>query len=318
MRSVSRRSGSTGSGPPSPDPVGAGCDPTSRLAPLLARCTFPPRGTVVTCAVSGGPDSTALLALAVAAGLDVIALHVDHGLRPGSGTEAEVVESSARRLGARFESVSAPVEPGPNLEERARVARYAVLPDDALLGHTADDQAETVLLNLLRGAGLHGLAGMRPGWRRPLLGLRRAETAQLCADLGLDVIDDPSNRDLRLRRNRVRHELLPLLNDIAQRDTVPLVSRMADIARAAADHLDAAAATLDPTDANAVAAAPPVLARLAVRAWLATLDPLGHPPSSAVIDRVLAVAAGDRVATEIPGGWRVARSAGRLRVDAPR
>jgi tRNA(Ile)-lysidine synthase len=272
----------------------------------------------VTCAVSGGPDSTALLVLASAAGLDVTALHVDHGLRPGSDEEATVVEASARRVGAAFQSVSIDVPPGPNLEERARIARYSVLPDDALLGHTADDQAETLLLNLLRGAGLHGLAGMRPGPRRPILALRRRETAQLCTLVGLEVIDDVSNRDPRLRRNRVRHELLPLLDDIAQRDMVPLLNRTASIAREAVDHLDEAAAELDPTDAAALATAPAVLARLALRAWLVRCDQLGHPPDSAAIDRVLAVARGEVVATEVAGGWRVARRAGRLRLNPPR
>lgn len=315
---MSQRSGSTGCAQRLPDRSAVGSDPNSYLRALLARCSFPPPGTAVTCAVSGGPDSTALLALASAAGLDVTALHVDHGLRPGSDAEAAIVEASARRVGAAFQSVSVDVPPGPNLEERARIARYAVLPHDALLGHTADDQAETLLLNLLRGAGLHGLAGMRPGPRRPILALRRRETAQLCTLVGLEVIDDLSNRDPRLRRNRVRHELLPLLDDIAQRDMVPLLNRTASIAREAVDHLDEAAAELDPTDAAALATAPAVLARLALRAWLVRCDELGHPPDSAAIDRVLAVARGEVVATEVAGGWRVARRAGRLRLNPPR
>ncbi|MCB1016512.1 MAG: 7-cyano-7-deazaguanine synthase, partial [Acidimicrobiales bacterium] len=95
----------------------------------------------MTCAVSGGPDSLALLALAVAAGLEVTAVHVDHGLRPGSGREAEVVEAAAERFGARFSARRVTVVEGPNLEARARAARYAALPPDACTGHTADDQA---------------------------------------------------------------------------------------------------------------------------------------------------------------------------------
>ena len=157
--------------------------------------------------------------------------------------------------------------PGPNLEARARAARYAVLPAGVLTGHTADDQAETVLLNLVRGAGLDGLAGMAPEGR-PLLALRRHETRALCAALGLDPVADPSNDDPGLRRNRVRHELLPLLDGVADRDVVPVIARQADLARADATALDELAAGLDPADARALAAAPPALARRAVRRWL--------------------------------------------------
>src|SRR5205823_5327540 len=142
-------------------------------------------GTPVTCGVSGGADSLSLLVLAVAAGCPVTAVHVDHGMRPGSANEAAVVADAATRFGAEFRSERVQVDPGSNLEARARAARSAVLPADCLLGHTADDQAETVLLNLLRGAGVEGLAGIRADVRHPILGLRRHETHDLCARLGL-------------------------------------------------------------------------------------------------------------------------------------
>src|SRR3954468_16835813 len=122
--------------------------------PLLGRCRFPAPGTSVTCAVSGGADSLALLVLACAAGLSVTAVHVDHGLRPRSEAEAHVVQEAATRFGARFRAEAVHVGDGANLEARARAARYAVLPPDVLTGHTADDQAETVLVNVLRGAGI--------------------------------------------------------------------------------------------------------------------------------------------------------------------
>ena len=278
------------------------------VAHLLARCTFPPSGTEVTCAVSGGADSTALLVLAVAAGCRATAVHVDHGLRVGSAAEADVVRATAERVGTAFRAVHVQVGDGPNLEARAREARYAVLPDDVLTGHTADDQAETVLVNLLRGAGANGLAAMRPGPRRPILALRRTETVDLCRSLGLQVVDDPSNTDPRHLRNRIRHELLPVMNDLAHRDLVPVLTRQADIARADADLLDELAAHLDPTDAKALAAAPLPLARRAVRGWLTT----SHPPDLATIERVLAVARGEFVATETGDGRRVSRHQQRL------
>ena len=158
--------------------------------------------------MSGGADSSALLVLAVGAGLRVTAVHVDHGLRPGSAHEADVVRATAERFGAAFRAERVELADGPNLEERAREARLAVLPPDVLTGHTADDQAETVLLNLLRGAGTRGISAMRPGHRRPLLALRRSDTEALCAAYEVQLVHDPSNRDPRHLRNRVRHELL--------------------------------------------------------------------------------------------------------------
>ena len=285
------------------------------LAPpeLLGRCRFPPAGTDVTCAVSGGADSLALLVLAVAAGCRATAVHVDHGLREGSAAEAEVVRDAAAGLGAAFRAERVHVGPGPNLEARARAARYGVLPPDVLTGHTADDQAETVLLNLLRGAGLDGLAAMTPGGRHPILGLRRKETAAVCRTAGLAPVADPSNDDPAHRRNRVRHELLPLVDAIAGRDLVPVLARQADLLREEAALLDDLAAVLDPTDAAALAAAPVALARRAVRRWLSA--GCEHPPSSAAVERVLGVARGDARAAEVEGGRRVARTARRLRLE---
>lgn len=283
------------------------------LDAVRARCSFPPAGPVA-CAVSGGPDSLALLVLACDAGLDVTAVHVDHALRAGSAAEADVVADAAQRFGARFRAERVEVAPGGDLEARARAARRAVLGPDALFGHTADDQAETVLLALLRGSGLDGVAAMGPE-HHPLLGLRRRETHALCAELGLAPVQDPTNRDPRFRRNRVRSEVLPLLDDVAERDVVPLLCRFAELARSDVELLDGLAATLDPTDAPALAAAPRPLARRAVRTWLRALLPGGHPPDAAAVARVLAVAAGDATGTEVAGGLRVRRRDQRLRAD---
>ena len=282
---------------------------------LLARCTFPSAGpspgTAVDCAVSGGPDSLALLVLAAEAGCSVTAWHVDHGLRPGSAGEAEVVAQAANRWGADFEARTVQCEPGPNLEARAREARYRVLPEGVLTGHTADDQAETVLLNLMRGAGLDGLAGIDPA-RRPLLALRRQETQALCSSLGLEPVQDPSNLDPAHRRNRVRHELLPLLCDIADRDVVPIIARGAGLMGGIRDLLDELAAAIDPTDAKAMAEAPEPLAQMALRRWIQRETSAEHPPDAAAIERVMAVVRNEIRSTEIGGGWRVTRSSQRL------
>jgi tRNA(Ile)-lysidine synthase len=264
-----------------------------------------------------------MLALAVAAGCDTVAVHVDHGLRPASGEEAEVVRAAARALGASSQMVAVTVPAGPDLEARARAARYEALPEGVLVGHTADDQAETVLLNLLRGAGLDGLSGMRAsgaGRRavsRPILELRRAETSAFVAALGLAVVTDPSNSEPRFRRNRVRLELLPLLAGIAQRDPVPLLVRTARALAEDAELLDALASTLDATDTAALRAVPKPLAKRALRAWLREgQGPEHHPPSAADLDRTWMVVTGERTACELAGGRRVSRSGGRLRVSS--
>ncbi len=284
--------------------------PDRRLAALLTRCRLPAPGAPLTCAVSGGPDSLALLVLATAAGCRVTAVHVDHGLRPGSAEEADVVAGAARRYGAAFRAERVHVGAGPNLEARARQARWSVLPAETATGHTMDDQAETVLLNLLRGAGLDGLAGMRPGPRHPLLALRRSDTAGICAQQGLQPVTDPTNRDPRHLRNRVRHELLPLCSALAGRDVVPVLARQAALLAAEAALLDDLAAAVDPVDAAALSAAPLALARRAARRWLQ--GDAEHPPDAAAVTRVLSVAAGERVATDVEPGIHVRRRQGRL------
>ena len=285
---------------------------------LLARCAFPAPGTEVSCAVSGGADSLALLALAAAAGCRPMAIHVDHGQRPGSVEEAGQVALAAQRLDCAFSSRSVTVPDGPNLEARLRAARYGALPADVLTGHTADDRAETVLLHLLRGAGPTGAIGIARTPQRPLLDLRRFETVALCDALGLHPVDDPSNRDPRFRRNRVRHELVPLLDDIAERDVVPVLVRQADLFASVDEVIRQQAALLDPTSAADLATAPDAVAGAAIRAWLVAEGVgAGYGIDAAAVARVLDVARGTHVATEVVGGWRVSRSQGRLSVDPP-
>ena len=284
---------------------------SSLLDELLPRCTFPPRGTSVTCAFSGGADSTALLALAVRHGLVLVAHHVDHRLRTESGAEADEAARIAAALGVEFVRHTVDVAPGPNLEARARHARHSVLPAGAMTGHTADDQAETVLLRLLRGSGGDGLAGIEEGHRHPILALRRADTEAVCAELGVEPVRDASNDSPAMWRNRVRRELLPLASDIAGRDVVPIVARTAGLLRHDRAILDDLAAAIDATDASAVAGAPLAIARRAIRRWL-TVD--GYPPDAASIERVIAVARGEAVACELSDGRRVERSRQRFRI----
>ena len=271
---------------------------------------------------SGGADSLALLALAVDGGLAPIAVHVDHGLRAGSDREAGNVAHAAARLGAGFDARRVTVAPGPNLEARARDVRYDALEaarvehgaTAVLVAHTADDQAETVVLNLLRGSGSAGLAGMptrRGRVVRPLLGARRADVRAECARRQLTPWEDPSNDDLAFRRNWIRREVLPLLERGAGRDLTPLLTRQADVLRAESDFLDALARAAWPGEGGArardLAALPDPLARRAVRCWLGP-----PPPALDEVDAVLAVARDERRAVDLAGGRRVHRSAGVL------
>lgn len=193
----------------------------------------------VVAGVSGGPDSLCLLDCLHALGYAVVAGHLDHRLRPGSGDEAKFVEEIADSYGVRAvigrEDVRALSGSGTSLEEAARLARYRFLVHVAkthgisviATGHTADDQAETVLMHFLRGAGPTGLRGMLPStkldsWRgipdttgitlvRPLLNVTREETQGHCSARGLSPVIDHSNQDTTFFRNRLRHELLPEL-----------------------------------------------------------------------------------------------------------
>jgi tRNA(Ile)-lysidine synthase len=281
----------------------------SDLSGFLGRCTFPPAGSSVVCGLSGGADSTALVALAVTAGCSVSAVHVHHGLRPSADDDADTASISAETLGVPFEVRYVDVADGPNLEARARAARQRALGAAALTGHTADDQAETLLLALLRGSGAAGLGAMSPGPTRPILALRRTDTVEVCERLGLAVATDPTNDDPRFRRNRIRHELLPLLDDIAERDVTVLLARTATLLRDDEALLDELALAVDPTDAAAVHCAPRPVAARAIRRWL---QRDGYPPDAAAVGRVLGVAAGDAAACEIGGGVRVERRRGRL------
>jgi len=210
---------------------------------------------VVGVAVSGGADSLALADAAVHAPQtpEVHAVVVDHRLQAGSAATATAAAAAARGLGvttARVIPVEVEGPGGP--EASARRARYAALADalpgmPILLGHTLDDQAETVLLGLGRGSGPRSIAGMRPldpPWARPLLGVPRAVTVQACAELGLQPWQDPHNADPAFTRVRLRTEVLPLLEDVLQGGVAAALARTAGQLREDLEALDVLAADL--------------------------------------------------------------------------
>jgi tRNA(Ile)-lysidine synthase len=284
---------------------------------LVARCSFPAPGTHLELAVSGGPDSCGLALLTARAGLVATLHHVEHSIRATGAHETELVQRLAAMLGFGFVAHVVRVEAGGNLEARARGARRGVLPANVCTGHTMDDQAETVLLNLLRGTGVDGLGAMSPA-TKPMLALRRAEVRALVAASGVPVVVDSSNFDLTHRRNLIRARVLPELSGVARRDVVPLLARLASIAREDSSFLNELAASTvpDPADVDALRRAPDVLRRRRLRD-LATseCDDGGHPPSAAEVDRIDAVVRGEVLATELHGGRRVTRKSRRLVVE---
>ncbi len=299
-----------------------------RLAAALAGPGGPGAGEHLLVAVSGGPDSTALLAalaqLAPGRGLGLTAAHVDHGLRGAEGAaEADAVAALATRLGVPFVRRAVTVPAGPDLEARARRARYQALARVAqevgarriVTGHTQDDQVETVLLRLVRGAGRRGLGAMRPVrgrvWR-PLLAATRADVRRFLAERGLGFAVDRTNADLRHARNRVRRLLVPLLRAEFNPRLGPALAALAERLRDEDDFLAAAAAgrarelVVGEHLRTAVAEEPPALARRIVRSWLERGARRGV--GAVHVARVLALAAGgERGAVAIPGPARVVR-----------
>jgi tRNA(Ile)-lysidine synthase len=224
----------------------------------LAAWGEPRPGQTVVAALSGGADSVALTDALIAAGRDqgfaVVVAHLDHGLRPESVEDARFCEELGARYGVSVRIGRADVRARAardhgGLEEAARRSRYAFLETvrqetgamAIAVGHTRDDQAETFLLRLLRGAGTDGLASMRPrsgGILRPLLAVSRAEVLAHLAARGLSWREDASNRDLSLLRNRVRHELLPYLEARFNPEVRPALARSAELLAEDAAALD--------------------------------------------------------------------------------
>jgi tRNA(Ile)-lysidine synthase len=279
----------------------------------------------VAVAVSGGADSLALAA-AVPPELERHGLIVDHHLQAGS---SEIAAQAAKQLhGMDFDEVrvlSVDVGTSGGPEAAARKARYRALREAApgmlvLLGHTRDDQAETVLLGLGRGSGPRSIAGMRPldpPWGRPLLGVPRTATVAACAELGLTPWTDPHNADPAFVRVRLRHEVLPLLEDVLQGGVAPALARTAAQLREDAEALDLLAARIpisDELDVALLAGEPPALRRRVLRRWLLASGVLELTDAHLrAVDALIGEWRGQG-GVWLPGGLEVSRARGRLTV----
>lgn len=276
-------------------------------------------------ACSGGPDSAALAAAAAACRArgdigPVTVIHVDHGLRSDSEADARTVGALARDLGLEYRLRRVDVAARGSLEAAAREARYRALAEVVgerdlavvLLGHTASDQAETVLMRIVRGTGIPGLAGIPPArgvYARPLLGISRGEVEDYVAARGIAALADPTNRDPAHTRNRFRHRIVPALGAENPRLEEAL-GRLAARAREqrevldyAADALSARAGRGGALAAYELAAAPEAVAAraLARRAEEVTGRPLASGHLRAVLGLCRGPARGSR-AIAIPGG----------------
>ena len=327
-----------------------------RVLRFMAEQRLIAAGGTLLLAVSGGPDSLALLYLLARTrqrhGAALVAAYIDHGIRPAEETEAdrEFVSAQAAALGLPF--VSARAEPEDDRrrspEEAARLGRYRSLARLAggagaaavATGHTRSDQAETVVLRLLRGSGLRGLASMAPDgpWPapseqppaliRPLLPLDRGETEAYCVALGLTPRHDPENRNPRYLRNRIRAEILPALRAANPR-IERVLANLADEARdwqavvetATAPHATGSEEGQQPPslDAASLARADAVARATRLRELLRAALPGLPAPSRAhvaALDRL--VTGPDGKGVDLPNGLRAWRKAGRLTVEHQR
>ncbi|MBD8059394.1 tRNA lysidine(34) synthetase TilS [Cellulomonas sp. JH27-2] len=302
-------------------------------------------GSLVLVACSGGTDSLALAAataFVAGARLRAGAVVVDHGLQPGSAAVAERAAEACRALGlAPVLVVRVDVGTAGGPEAAARGARYAALEKAAadegaaavLVGHTLDDQAETVLLGLARGSGARSLAGMpavRGILRRPLLGLTRAQTAAACEAQGLDPWHDPTNAGAPgdPLRSRLRAEVMPLLGRVLGPGVPAALARTAAQLAEDADTLDAQAAELVAAarvappavlDVGVLAQAPVAVRRRAVRAAAVAA---GSPAGALLRVHVLALDAlvvdwRGQGPVDLPGGLAATRACGRLVIGPP-
>ena len=238
--------------------MGGALDPTVATGRNLVRSALSDLGpgSRIVVAVSGGADSLALAAVtafvADREAYELSAVVVDHQLQHGSAGVATRAAEQLTLLGVRTDVVAVEVGTVGGPEASARRARYEALTrtggDAILLGHTLDDQAETVLLGLGRGSGPRSIAGMSPVdgvLCRPFLTLRRAETEQICRTYGLEWWTDPHNSDPAYRRSRIRSEAMPLLEDVLGGGVAEALARTADQVRSDSAYLDQLAAAVE-------------------------------------------------------------------------
>lgn len=264
--------------------------------------------------LSGGPDSLALAAAAAAENKDVRCVVVDHGLQDESAEVAERAVQTVQAFGLAAEIVRVDVPPG-NLEAAARSARYEALlayGSDVWVGHTADDQAETLLLGALRG-NPSGMAPRNGRVVRPFLDIRRADTVGACEELGLDPWHDPMNADPAFRRVAMRTQVLPLLSELIGGDAVPAIAATAD--RIAADQaLIASLTDLAPTTScSELAEDARPIRRRRLAAWLLGQ---GVPVQGDQLDAVEALVVDwhGQGPVAVAGGRAVVREGGQLAI----
>ena len=317
------------------------------LHPSVAAVRRPVRATLerlepgekVIVACSGGADSLALASAAVfeghKLGLHIIGATVDHGLQDGSQAQAAKVIGQLAEMGVD-ETVTATVEvkaDGEGPEAAARQARYAVLDQLAerlgasaiLLGHTRDDQAETVLLGLTRGSGARSLSGMRAAfdrYRRPLLATTRIDTETACQVEGLDVWQDPHNRDFAYTRARIRHRVLPTLEEDLGPGVADALARTAEQLREDADFIDDIAEAMHRELGGTLPVETLAGYPSAVRTRVLRIAALaaGSPPAELTREHILAI---DRLITgwrgqrwiDLPGHRQAVRRAGSIHIE---
>jgi tRNA(Ile)-lysidine synthase len=299
----------------------------------LRRERMIPEGARVLTAVSGGSDSVALLSLLLELGHQVVAAHFNHGWRGAESDRDEAfVRDLCRQLGVPLAVGRADSAPSSALEATGRRLRYAYLHQAALehrcqriaTGHTRDDQAETVLLRLLRGSGLGGLRAIHAvrsdGVVRPLLEIGREDLRAYLARRGLSFVEDTSNSDRRFSRNRLRAEVMPALRRFSPRADQRLADLAAALAgRAERDHLLAEELLRRGLDAEgglsaAVLAELPRQVRVLVaRAWLAA-GAGGLQGLNAVHLRAVATCSRSGARVELPNGLAVVNEHGFIRL----
>jgi tRNA(Ile)-lysidine synthase len=295
---------------------------TSDAQALLEQCHFPGPSTAVDLAVSGGPDSLGLLLLALRAQLTVTVHHVDHHARATSGDDALHVMALCSTLGVGYVRHDVVVELGGNFESRARSARRQSMPEGVMTGHTMDDLVETVLVNMLRGSGVDGMSPMVDDPSKPLRDVRRADLHEFVAASAHTALYDETNDSADYRRNRIRRELLPVMDDVAGRDVVPLLARQASLMHeeriwlnqlSRADQIT----SLHEADCRELSGWPRARLRRWLRSQLESADQGDgtHPPSADEVKRAVAVVLGESVATQLSGGRRLSRSGQHLTLE---